>query len=113
MVSVTITLKLTVAEADRAAWALDPMVDHASDDPEESRYSPAAVPSLDGHQLSFPTDDRAVPLDMLYRLEVQLADMADDADVRHPRSALTLAGKIRMAFAVTEEESRLIARGEV
>jgi hypothetical protein len=108
-----ITLILTQAEADQAAWALDPMTDHASDDPEESRYSPATVPILNRIRLSFPTTDRAVPLDMLYRLEVQLAEMAKDEGVKLPQGARTLASKIRTAFAVTKDEERLIARGEV
>ena len=50
---------------------------------------------------------------MLYRLEVQLAEMAKDNDERYPRAARWLASKIRTAFAVTEDESRAIARGEV
>ena len=108
-----ITLILTKAETDRANWALDPMRDHASDDPEESRYPEKAVPTLAGNQLTFPSDDRAVPLDMLYRLEVQLAEMAKDNDEHYPRAARRLASKIRTAFAVTEDESRAIARGEV
>ena len=108
-----ITLILTKAEADHADWALDPMRDHASDDPEESRYPETAVPTLAGNQLTFPSDDRAVPLDMLYRLEVQLAEMAGGEGVRSSRSAKTLAQKIRTAFAVTDDESRAIARGEV
>jgi len=108
-----LSLTLTRAEANQAGWALDPMRDHASDDPEESRYPPKAVPDLDGTCLTFPTGDRAVPLDMLYRLEVQLAEMAQDAGERYPRSASALATKIRTAFAVTDDESHLIARGEV
>ncbi len=108
-----IALKLTSAEAEQAAWALGPMTDHASDDVEEGRYSPAAVPVLDGLWLTFPMSDRAVPLDMLYRLEKQLRDMSQSEGVRYPRSAQWLASKIRTAFAVTDDESRRIARGEV
>jgi hypothetical protein len=108
-----ISLTLTKAEADQAGWALDPMTDHASDNPEESRYSPTAVPSLDGLNLSFPTDDRAVPLDMLYRLEVQLLEMAQAEGAKLPPGTRSLARKIRTAFAVTEDESRAVVRGEV
>ena len=109
----TTSLNLTLAEAEQASWAIDPMHDHASDDPAEGRYSPEAVPDLDGLRMTFPTADRAVPLDMLYRLEEQLAEMAKDSGERYPRSARTLAAKIRTAFAVTADESRRIARGEV
>lgn len=116
----SISLTLTKAEADQASWALDPMRDHASDDPEEGRYPPAAVPELEAvadsssfFRLVFPTSNRQVPLDMLYRLEVQLAEMAQGAEKRFPRAARSLGQKIRVAFAVTEDESRLIARSEV
>jgi hypothetical protein len=86
-----ITLILTKSEADHADWALDPMRDYASDDPEESRYPEKAVPTLTGNQLTFPSDDRAVPLDMLYRLEVQLAERGVRAAARAAGVSLEVA----------------------
>lgn len=85
------TISITAAERGHAEWALDPMMDIPD---AEDWYTDADLPLVFKTELVFPSVSMAVD-DLLYRLEEQLADMADQEGKRYPRAAGTLAQKIR------------------
>lgn len=98
-------IKLTPAQVRHAEWALDPMADCAGDEEGGFEYGPDDLPRVEGDELVFPTGNRAVIDDLVYRLREQLPDMAkDDYDARFAgsfrhassvRAAAALADKVR------------------
>ncbi len=94
-------ITLTKAQADHVAWALDPMVDHwTTPDGAHDRggdvLPESALPILRGRVLEVDHVTTDVVEDLLYRLEVQLPDVADAEGVRLP-AADRAASKIRNA----------------
>ena len=96
--TVPIVMTLTKAQADVAAWALDPMGEYAESG--DADYTPNDLPELRGVVLVLP--NLGSVSDLLYRLEEQLPDMARAECVPEgARVALNLAAKIRAVTGYT------------
>lgn len=92
-------IKLTPAQIVQASWAIGGMEDYVGGS-DGCNYEAADLPTLNGDVLTFP-NVASVP-DILYRLDVQVPDMASGADTEAQgrgcvRAAANLAAKIRAA----------------
>lgn len=106
-------IKLTPSQIAHAEWALEPMRDCADD--EDFDYEENDLPHVENDELVFPTKNRAVMEDMVYRLSEQLPDTAkDDHDARFEgmfrhgssvRAAARLADKIRALYETASPEA--------
>lgn len=104
-VSRTASISLTVAERKWATWATEPMPEFWAEQVADGETAPATLPEVHGNDLVIPLDEPDAIEDLLYRLEEQAPDLAEQhPSARHSivlhavRSApLALAEKVRRA----------------
>ena len=100
-----VTMRVTAAQAKHAEWALSVMRDDYVDEEDCSYYQhPEAIPTIkDGAIMTLQPGQfgREATLDLLYRLEHQLPEMAESEGLSLP-SVDRLTAEIRRVTGITE-----------